>query len=171
MNAIAVIVCALWVVAEAAGVRDDASGPCGENVTWQYDQNAAELTISGEGVMGNYNDNNPAPWNSRMKSIKSVVINNGVTSIGNFAFNRASNLISLSIPGSVTIIGDFAFYGASNLTSLTLKEGLISIGRYAFNHCESLTSVTIPSSVASFGVSPFGHCYKLTSINVDLCKR
>ncbi len=96
--------------------------------------------------------------------VKSVIIGEGVTRIGNFAFIYCSDLTSVTIPESVTSIGDRAFDGCTGLTSVTIPEGVTSIGDYAFSYCSSLTSVTIPSSVTNIGAYAFYNCPSLTSV-------
>jgi len=157
-------------------------------VTWSL--NGGTLTISGTGNMTNYSSDG-APWRSSGASITSVVINDGVTSIGNYAFFNCSGLTSLTIPDGVTYIGDYAFsycsgltgsltipdgvtyignrafYNCSGLTgALTIPDGVTSIGDGAFQHCSGLTSVTIPNGVTSFGSYAFSDCSGLTSITI-----
>ncbi len=99
--------------------------------------------------------------------LTSLTIPSSVTSIGKSAFSGCSGLTSLAIPGSVTSIGDYAFWGCSGLTSLTIPSSVTSIGDDAFSGCSGLTSLTIPSSVTSIGDNAFLGCSGLTSINVE----
>ena len=89
------------------------------------------------------------------KSTISAIIPDGVTSIGDSAFNDCSGLTSVTIPDSVTIIGEYAFYKCSNLTYVNIPGSVTSIGKNAFSACSSLTSVTIPNSVTSIGNGAF----------------
>ena len=98
--------------------------------------------------MPNYSYDN-TPWYSQRKKIKKVVIKDGVTSIGDYAFEYCSSLTSITIPNSVMSIGEYAFRGCSGLTSLTIPNSVTSIGDFAFYKCSGLTSVTIPNSVTS----------------------
>ena len=81
----------------------------------------------------------------KAKGIESIVIPNGVTSIGSGAFSDCRSLTSVAIPDSVTSIGDKAFENCFSLTSVAIGNGVTSIGLGAFRGCEALTSVTIPS--------------------------
>jgi len=144
-----------------------ASGTCGDNLTWELTADSV-LTISGTGTMTNYSSSSSsrAPWYSNRSSIKSVVIEDGVTNIGNYAFYNCSSLTSVTIPNSVTSIGAGAFDGCTGLTSVTIPNSVTSIGGSAFYNCSSLTSVTIGNSVTSIGSSAFNGCTGLTSVTI-----
>ncbi len=155
-------------VSMLAGVTTPASaassGTCGENLTWTLDDNGT-LTISGTGAMTNYSSSS-APWYVNRGSIKTVVIKDGVTSIGNWAFYSCDSLTSVTIGDSVTSIGDRAFYDCKRLTSVTIPDSVTSIGNSAFYSCNALTSVTIPDSVTSIGERVFTSCNRLTSVTI-----
>ena len=140
------------------------TGKCGTNVTYSLDTETGVLTISGTGYMKDYSGkNSPFYYNS---SVKSVIIENGVTSIGNQAFYGCASLTSITIPDSVTSIGEYAFYGCTSLASITIPNSVTSICYSAFSGCTSLTSVTIPDSVTSIGHSAFYNCTGLTSVTI-----
>ena len=100
------------------------------------------------------------------KKDKSYTIINGVTYIGEHAFEYCTSLTSITIPSGVMGIGDWAFLGCSNLTSITIPNGMTCIGYRAFEDCSSLTSITIPDSVVDIGYYAFRGCKNLTAINV-----
>ena len=103
---------------------------------------------------------------SGCRSLTSLTLPSGVTSIGESAFTGCSGLTSLTLPSCITTIDDCTFYGCSGLTSLTLPSGVTSIGDYAFSGCRSLTSLTLPSSVtSSIGRWVFDGCYNLKECN------
>ena len=99
-------------------------------------------------------------------SITSIVLHEGVTSIGSAAFNCCTSLTSVTIPDSVTSIGSSTFYNCTSLTSITIPDSVTSIGSGAFKDCTSLTSVTIPNSVTSIGGNTFYNCTSLTSVTI-----
>ena len=166
------------------------SGTCGTNLTWTLDTESGILTISGTGAMTNYiTSYSNVPWYSSRTSIKTVIIEDDVTSIGYWAFHDCSSLTyvkignsvtsiegdafcdcvsltSITIPNSVTSIGNSAFYGCSSLASVTIPNSVTSIGNYAFSYCSSLTSITIPNSVTSIGGGAFRDCISLSSITI-----
>ncbi len=171
---------------------------CGDDLTWELTQHQHEydifytLTISGTGAMYDYDlEMHRTPWNSYAEQIYEVVIENGVTSIGEYAFDGCTGLTSITIPASVTSIGNYAFSGCTGLTSIeipssvtsigedvflcceelesvTFAEGsqLKSIGNWAFQQCSNLTSITIPASVTSIGEDVFLNCFNLASMAV-----
>ncbi len=96
--------------------------------------------------------------------LNSVIIPESVTSIGKYAFLVCTGLISVIIPESVTSIGEYAFYGCSSLTSVIIPNGVTSIGIYTFYGCSGLTSVVIPNSVTSIDKFAFGECSGLTNV-------
>ena len=165
----------------AVPVKSGTTGEC----TWTLDSDGV-LTISGNGKMKDYSFNERKPWGT---SITKVVIENGVTSIGNWAFENCfsltsitildgvryigncaflccTSLTSITIPDSVTSIGDEAFEGCTSLTSVTIGNGVTSIGYKAFAYCRLLESVTIPDGVTGIGDSAFHSCTSLTSVTI-----
>ena len=160
--AVLMIVSILPATALAADIVD--SGTCGAEVTWTLDSEGV-LTISGTGAMKDY-DPYKAPWYGSRSRVKSAVIADGVTSIGDYAFRDCYNLASVSIPDSVTSIGADAFWYCTSLTGVTIPDSVTSIGWSAFCGCESLTSVTIPDNVTSIGDWAFGLCKSLTGVTI-----
>ena len=142
-----------------------ASGTCGVNLTWILTDDGT-LTISGTGVMHNYDSLGSAPWYGKRSMIKCLIIEPGVANIGDNAFGSCTNLTSVEIPDSVTIIGDCAFYNCSSLASITIPDSVTSIGDYAFHGCNSLTSVEIPDSVTIIRFNAFSYCNSLSSITI-----
>jgi hypothetical protein len=164
--AFVIVLCMLFslaVVPTFAAIVD--SGTCGDNLTWTLDD-GGKLTISGTGAMADYLGPSYVPWDNLRASIKSVMIENGVTCIKDCSFYNCVNLISATISNSVTRIERSAFDNCSNLTNITIPNSVTSIGNSAFDNCRSLTSVTIPSSVTSIGNWAFAGCSGLTSITI-----
>ena len=141
------------------------SGFCGDNLTWTLEENGT-LTISGMGRMQDYSRWIDTPWYSIRSQIKSVIIKNGVTSIGNMAFGDCEALTEVTIPDSVIEIGWLAFDSCSSLKGVNIPNSVTYIGGYAFASCSSLTSVTIPDSVHTICKSAFEYCSSLTSVMI-----
>jgi hypothetical protein len=102
----------------------------------------------------------------RCTSLTSIIIPNGVTSIGDNAFFECTDLTGITIPNSVTSIGLGAFANCTSLASVTIPDSVTSIGKAAFGSCRSLTSVTIPNSVTSISVNAFNGCTSLKSVTI-----
>mgnify|MGYP004475643553 FL=1 len=147
-----------------------ANNSCGANLTYELTQNTDDpgtytLTIRGEGAMYGYSSST-VPWNAKKSKITSVVIGNGVTSIGNNAFEDCSALKKLDIPQSVTEIGSKAFLGCSALTSLALPQTVNRIGNTAFQGCSNLETINIPSGVKLIEKDTFHGCEKLNDVTI-----
>ncbi len=142
-----------------SGATSGTTGDC----TWTLDDNGV-LTISGNGAMGDYSDYSKAPW--RNLEFTEAVIENGVTIIGEYAFENCESLTYVNLPNSITNISSLAFYGCKSLTNITIPDSVTSIGEWAFMYCTSLTSITIPESVTIIGKGAFSFCESLTSITI-----
>ena len=142
------------------------SGTCGNNLTWNLNAETGVLTISGTGAMAYYSSYTDVPWYDYRSSIQSVIIRDGVKSIGEYAFGSCTFLTSVTIPNSVTSIGSQAFSDCRSLTSVTIPNSVTSIGSWAFGDCRSLTSVTIPNGVTSIESYTFYGCTSLTSVTI-----
>ena len=149
--------------------RELLSGECGDqgdNVTWTLDPYSRLLIISGSGAMAEYYYEYPSFYQYK-DSIKTVVIEDGVTSIGNFIFYYCDQVTKVTIPGGVKTIGEGAFRECDALADLTIGEGVESIGNYAFFDSDALTGVTIPESVTSIGMGAFYGCDNLQWVSVQ----
>lgn len=98
--------------------RNPATGSCGVQLSWIVDFETNTLTISGIGEMSIYSSSSASPWYSYLSSIKSVVIEDGVKTVGDYAFYDISNIATIMLPNSITSIGDYAFYNCYDLNSV-----------------------------------------------------
>lgn len=138
------------------------SGTCGPNLTWTLDD-AGVLTISGRGAMYNWYRN--APWSANRTWINTVIIEEGVTTIGEFAFYFCENLSHATIPESVTSFEDAAFYYCSSLSSIDIPSNVNRIGDGVF-FGSGLVNVKIPHGVKSIPISAFRDCEKLERVSI-----
>jgi len=122
-------------------------------------------TLSAE-AMPNFPNSYTSVWDDVRDSIYSVVIEENVTTIGNYAFFRCDYLKSISFPKSIQSIGLSAFYWCFSLESVTIPDGVATIAENAFGYCYNLTSVSIPASVTLIGIEAFGGNDNLESIQV-----
>ena len=137
----------------------------GSDVKWSFDTTTGTLIISGTGAMKDYTNNlstrrSTAPWAE--EQVAQVVINEGVTRIGNSVFGYCNNLKNIEIPETVTKIGGSAFQGAG-LTSIKIPASVTDIGNFAFEQTK-LTSIKIPASVTNIGILAFNECENLQTV-------
>ena len=148
-------------------------------LTWELTGtgNNLTLTISGEGAMPDYEwnsewNNYSAPWYSYRSSIKTVIIEDGVTRIGAYAFDADTSygpsysITSVSLPNSITKIGRYAFSECRILTSILIPNSVTTIEQGAFSSCRGLTSMVIPYGVTKIDNYVFYDCRLLTSITI-----
>lgn len=162
---------------------------CGDHLTWKVEKDTETsgrvLTISGTGPMYDYTAGDPAPWDGE-HGINRVVIEEGVTSIGEYAFSGCGHLAKAELPESLQSIGEGAFY-RSGLKTVSVPDSVTELGKSAFSYCRSLTEaelgkglkavpaslfercselkkVTIPDSVAEIGEKAFAACWALERV-------
>ncbi len=142
-----------------------ASGECGENLTWTLDDTGT-LTISGTGDMFDYTGSfyEDVAYNPWRKRPKKVIINEGVTSIGVYAFAYCINLKSVKIPDSVKTIGECAFEKCYKLQNVFIPDSVVEIGEHAFADCDALKGIVL--SVETIGDYAFSNC---DSLSVVVC--
>lgn len=152
------------------------SGSCGDNVKWSFDSSGV-LTISGKGAMSNYTAEEfeeddmvyiycDAPWFVDYSDrITSIVVENGVTSIGDYAFILCEKLTSVSVANSVTSIGEGAFTYCESLNKINIPQGLTNISKCAFSDCVSLTDISLPDSLTNLGEGVFMFS-GITNVNI-----
>ncbi|MCR5782408.1 MAG: leucine-rich repeat domain-containing protein, partial [Clostridia bacterium] len=157
---ISILLCCIFVIGAVSGMLTTASaamivhyGACGDNIGYTRDSDGM-LTIGGTGAMKDYARNN-SPF-STDEYIKTVVIEEGVTSVGAYSFSGCKGLTSVVIPDSVTSIGGYAFENCSELTSVTIGRGLAEIGDDAFFGCTGLESIEVSADNRKYHSS--GNC-------------
>lgn len=176
-----------------ADVRFVDSGKCGENLTWTYDFEENSLTIEGFGEMTDFSTSN-IPWSVYKSSALTLVIEDGATSVCDYAFSGFKALTSAVVPDSINHVGSSAFDNCTSLeytisgrasyignpsnpylilvkldemaSSCTINPGTKIIGSSAFCDCTRIRTLTIPDGVVEIGHSAFANCNKLASINI-----
>ena len=131
---------------------------------WKLDKKGT-LTVSGEGAMPDTAEGKHAPWYSQRKNIKKAVVKNGVTAIGDWAFDGCRKLKSVSLPDGLERIGRCGFGECSALAGLTIPESVTEIGDRAFI-LSGLESAEIPGSVKTVGEGAFKWCEELRSLSI-----
>lgn len=134
----------------------------GENITWNVTDGV--LTISGEGPMANFGAHS-APWYSQSAGITSLVVSEGVTTLGRYAFYRLENLESVQLPDSLVMMDERAFEQCLALKSIEIPDNVTSVGILAFYGCSSLETVTIGDAVQTLNERAFEGCTALETVN------
>ena len=155
------------------------SGTCGENALWDLDEETGTLTISGTGRVDQH------PWSNAAAQIRTVVVEEGITALGDETLRNLDNatrielpisltslgkgaisncdiLESIAIPSGITEIPDDLFAYCRKLVSVELHEGITAIGSGAFRMCSSLSRIEIPAGLTSLGSNAFLDCDALT---------
>ena len=148
-----------------SGEGEIASGTCGEDITWVLTEDGV-LTLSGTGVTDDYYGSSGTPWNAYKSQIDSVVIGEGITGIGMWAF-AYGEWTEVSLPEGLESIGYCAFFRSYDLQSVEIPESVTTIGESAFYYCESLKSVVIPAGVTCIEEGTFSYCRKLCEITFE----
>ena len=131
---LALVLCLAALSPDARAVETE--GECGFGVTWKFDEATGTLTLSGDG-----GHDGSRPWEEFASSIKTIVIESGVTYIHNYAFQNCTALTSVTIADSVTHIGGFAFENCSSLETIELPDTVTTIDMFLFNYCTALKNV------------------------------
>ena len=176
------LLAAIFLAAGSMSLRAEIiTGPCGDsgplgegyNVTFSLDTETGVLVISGEGGMyrspvqgGIYESD--TPFYPYKDYIRSVVIEEGVTSIGAYAFSNCINLTDVEIAFTVIAIGQQSFRNSTGLTEVVIPEGVVTIGDAAFWGCTGLVNVTIPNSVMFIEDIAFSDCINLETLEWEI---
>ena len=171
-----------YIPSDSADADEVADEGTAGNLKWSLTK-AGELTVSGNGAIPDYSSDSLAPWSEL--GVSTIVIEDGVTGIGDYAFYQSgalnvyipdsvtsigqsafygSALLAVTIPGSVETIGNSAFRNCANLTSASVSEGLEIIGDNAFRGCTALTHIDFPASITSVGAGAFMDCTEMVSV-------
>jgi len=168
-KAVSLLVCAILLIAalplSVNAAEIVSSGTCGDNVSWTIDSEGL-LTISGIGDTKNYSAFYNGPFYNN-KKITDVIVESGVTSLGNYILSSITNLKSVVLPEGLTSIGNGAFSYNSLLEEVTLPQSLVKISQSAFFRCKALSTILIPNSVTEIGQNAFAGCTSLNSVTLS----
>ena len=146
-------------------------GSCGEGINWTVDTETGvlELTGSGDGMLnwylGGTGEGDPSPWHSYKKQVTTIMISDGITRIGNYAFSDCVNLTTVIMPDSITEIGKMAFYNSTSLKTIELSENLETLGDGVFKK-SGMESIRFPQSLKTIGESAFYQCRSLVDVQM-----
>ena len=140
-------------------------GDWSDTIKYSYDENTGKLTLSGQGVLRPCADFSYSTGFG-MYDVRSVVIQEGITSISDDVFASYDNLQSVKMPKGMLSIGDSAFSNCNNLSSIVISDSVTNIGSCAFEGCISLQSVMLPNSLLSISDYTFSGCDSLQSVTL-----
>ncbi|MBQ5969535.1 MAG: leucine-rich repeat protein [Clostridia bacterium] len=137
------VLLAVFLMAGCAAMALAAGGNLNDSITWNYDESTQILTVSGTGDMPNYGGQNSPPWYANNYRVETIVIEDGVTSIGFAAFYSCKTLKTVTIPASVKKIEGYAFYGTAletvNYAGSKKDWNNIQVDDSAFSKIDSAT--------------------------------
>ncbi len=136
-------------------MSEQLTGVCGENVTWNLDLSSGKMLITGNGPMADYYEDIPAPWYEQREAIKELVVSEGVTTIGEYAFYRCTNLEEMTIPSTADVLGYRAFGFCKALKEVKLPEGVRVIESRCFDFCEGIERIWLPLSLRALDIIGF----------------
>ncbi len=125
------------------------------SVSWSLDENTGLFRLFGQGKTDDYTSEKDTPWYPYISSIKTAVIEDGVTRIGNSVFDHCSNLSKVCVGKDVVSLGVYAFYCCEQLTEITLPEGLELIESKAFMSVKGLKRLYLPSTLKNVDMKNF----------------
>lgn len=140
------------------------TGSCGTNAAWTFRDH--QLYITGTGNMDEYLSANGVPWNAYSNAIEKIYIDEGITSIGNYAFYACNQVTEIDIPDSVTDIGEYAFWGCTALTAVQIPEGVTAIESNTFDGCSGLAELKMPGTITTIGARAFSGCSNLADVEI-----
>ena len=150
------------------------SGQCGAALFWEFNADSGILTIHGTGEMTDFGSlydadgQDISPWSGEeyRYKIKKVVMEPGITSIGNHAFQGIAMITEIEMPEGITRIGEKAFFSCAKITGITIPESVQQIGTAAFFGCRNLQQVTIPAGMTEVSQQVFSDCISLKEITI-----
>ena len=162
--------CTICILCATSALSAPTKGKCGDEAYWSFDPSTGVLIISGKGEMAafSFDGSKQAPWKKNKDyypSIKTIIVEEGITSIGSYAFGGHAKTILL--PQSLRRIRNYAFQDCYDITSFILPENVIEISFDAFSRCESLSTIHIGSKLSEIHKSAFNRTTHLSNITVS----
>jgi len=147
------------------------TGSFGENLVWTLtDENAdgakETLTVIGTGEMTDVSAEMPAPWKVYSDTVETVIVSEGITVIGDKAFEDFAALKVIDMPSTLVEIGDNAFKNCDAIAEFTVPGNVKTIGEHAFAQCEALKTVTLEQGVETIGRYAFAYCPEIETLSL-----
>lgn len=136
-------------------LKDSAEESTEDGFSWKWNKETGKLSIFGEGNMPEYTATT-MPWIDVLPYTTSVEIEEGITSIGGYAFYKAKNIKSVSLPESLETINSYAFYACENLDNVVIPDKVTYVGGASFKNCTELKNISVPANAVYYGRRNFG---------------
>lgn len=140
------------------------TGVCGRNVTWELDMETGKMVISGSGPMNNCEPTIFAPWKDCREAVKELVVEEGVTTLGEHTFFKCVNLEKVSLPSTVHTLGFHSLSHCSSLKEITLPEGVRVLESRVFDACVSLEKIKFPLTLKAIDLKCFINCKSIREV-------
>lgn len=163
----------LLVMLPVLAHAEEAAGEPTRFLQWEFDESTGTLTLTGSGDMSNYSYlddygiQDLPPWSAYLSEIKTIILPDGLWSIGRDAFRNCTKLESITIPDSVREIRMHAFKDCTSLKTIDFGSGVEQIGHRAFDGCTALKSITLPGSGETVEDEAFRNCTAMTSATLE----
>ncbi len=161
---ILILLCVMMVITSSVVIAD--SDEKQSDIKLSYDEKTDTLTISGHGCVS---DEDFSDYYDIINKVKNVIIKDGITEIGSYAFESFGEIETVKLPSTLRKINAGAFFACQMLKEVELNKGLESIGYFAFSECENLKSVNIPKTVKKIGGWAFENTPWFESLDDEFC--
>ena len=137
----------------------------GTTLTWSYNTATRSLNIRGTGAIPSYTSAAATPWAAYATDITAIMVQTGITGIGNYAFSGIAGVTDLYLPATLTSIGAYAFSNCTSLKSIEIPAAVQTINEYTFFNCVSLEDVVLPANLKQIGTGAFYGCKALSVVD------
>lgn len=145
---------------------DDESGVIGDSIAWEYVSASKTLTLTGSGPMEDYAYASKSPFYKFRNELETVVIGEGITTVGAYAFSNQSKLASITLPSTMTSLNKGCFNQCRLVTSCNFPSGITAVLNSACNYWTAFPGAVLPASLETIESNSFGNWQSATELTV-----